>query len=172
VDTRLHHLQGEAEGVTAPDLGSLLREFYVERLGLLQRHVASARIVTDYDVNNAYQYIVAREETHVYWIHRAIVDVGAQVPPEPGPPAAPSGSPRDVMAADAAANKAFVERWTPRLAAITHARHRKMLEVVLGEMQEHERLFQQAADGRTDVIGVPLPGTVRHGVVLGTRWVE
>jgi hypothetical protein len=76
------------------------------------------------------------------------------------------------MAADADANEAFVERWTPRLAAITHARHRKMLDVVLGEMQEHGRLFRQAADGRTDVIGAAPPGTVRHGVVLGTRWVE
>jgi hypothetical protein len=172
VDARLHHLQGEAEGVSGPDLGPLLQEFYAERLGLLQRHVASAAVVTDYDVNNAYQYIIAREETHVYWVHRAILDVGATVPSDPASLLAPTGRPLDVMAADAAANHAFVQRWTPRLAPITHARHRKMLEVILGEMQEHERLFQQAADGRTDIIGTPVAGTVRHGVVLGTRWVE
>jgi hypothetical protein len=172
VDARLHHLQGEAEGVTAATLGPLLQEFYGERLALLQRHVASAQVVSDYDVNNAYQYVIAREETHVYWVHRAILDVGGSVPADPAGAATPTGQPRDVMAADAAANRAFVERWTPRLPAITHARHRKMLEVVLGEMQEHERLFQQAAEGRTDIIGIPLAGTVRHGAVLGTRWVE
>jgi hypothetical protein len=61
---------------------------------------------------------------------------------------------------------------TPRSAAITHARHRKMLQVVIGEMQEHQRLFAQAGEGRTDVIGVPLAGTTRHGSVLSTRWVE
>ncbi len=64
-------LQGEAEGVTPTDLAPLLREFYAERLALLQRHVVSARGIGDYDVNNAYQNVVAREETHVYWVHRA-----------------------------------------------------------------------------------------------------
>jgi hypothetical protein len=158
--------------VTASTLAPLLREFYAERLALLQRHVASAQVVSDYDVNNAYQYVIAREETHVYWVHRAILDVGGTVPADAAAPAVPGGNPRDAVVADAAANHAFVQRWTPRLPAITHARHRKMLEVVLGEMQEHERLFQQAGDGRTDIIGTPAPGTIRHGVVLGTRWVE
>ena len=89
------------------------------RLALLQRHVASARTVTDYDINNAYQYIVAREETHVYWVHRALLDVGATVPADAGraddrrraacatsPPATPR------------ANHAFVDTWTPRVAAV------------------------------------------------------
>lgn len=158
--------------MTPTDLAPLLREFYTERLALLQRHVTSARGVSNYDVNNAYQYVIAREETHVYWVHRAILDVGATVPAAPGDAGAPSGSERDLAAADAAANKAFVAKWTPKVAEVTHARHRKMLQVVLGEMQEHERLFQQAGEGRTDIIGVPVAGTERHGVVLGTRWVE
>jgi hypothetical protein len=158
--------------VTPTDLAPLLRDFYTERLALLQRHVASARGVAGYDVNNAYQYVIAREETHVYWVHRAILDLGGTVPAGADDAGAPSGGERDLAAADASANQAFVAKWTPKVAAVTHARHRKMLQVVLGEMQEHGRLFQQAGEGRTDIIGVPVAGTVRHGVVLGTRWVE
>ncbi len=172
VDARLHHLQGEAKGVTPSDLSPLLREFYVDRLAVLQRHVASARLVTDYDVNNAYQYVVAREETHVYWVHRALLDAGGTVPAEFTPTDVASGSVRDIAGGDAAANQAFVDKWAPRVDTVTHARHRKMLQVILGEMQEHRRLFAQAAEGRTDVIGVPLAGTQRTGVVLDTRWVE
>jgi hypothetical protein len=174
VDARLHHLQGEAEGVTPTELAPLLREFYDERLALLQQHVASAQVVTDYDVNNAYQYVIAREEVHVYWVHRALLDVGAMVPASvDGPGTRAKGRIwTEVATADAAANHAFVARWTPRVATVTNARHRKMLEVILGEMQEHERLFAQAGQGRTDVIGIPVAGTVRVGAVLGTRWVE
>jgi hypothetical protein len=168
----VHHLQGEAEGVTPTDLAPLLREFYTERLALLQRHVASARAIGDYDVNNAYQYVIAREETHVYWVHRAILDIGGTVPPDPVAVETPTGKARDVSAADAAANHAFVQKWTPRVASVTHARHGKMLQVILGEMQEHERLFAQAGEGRTDIIGIPVAGTVRAGAVLSTRWVE
>lgn len=158
--------------MTPADLVPLLRDFYSERLAILQRHVASAHRVGDYDVNNAYQHVVAREETHLNWVHRAILDVGGTVPADPSEPADPSGSLRDIASADAAANKAFVAKWAPRVAAVGHARHRKMLEVVLGEMQEHERLFAQAGEGRTDIIGVPVAGTTRVGAVLGSRWVE
>lgn len=158
--------------MTPSDLAPLLRDFYSARVALLERHVASAAGVGDYDVNNAYQYVVAREETHVYWVHRALLDIGAAVPTDPGKAARPSGSWREIAQADAAANQAFITTWSPRVATVTHARHRKMLEVILGEMQEHQRIFAQAGEGRTDVIGVPVAGTVRHGAVLGTRWVE
>jgi hypothetical protein len=47
-----------------------------------------------------------------------------------------------------------------------------MLTVMLGEMLEHRRLFEQAAAGRTDLIGTALPINERRGVVLGTRWIE
>lgn len=160
--------------MTPTDLAPLLHEFHAERLSLLQRHVDSARFITDYDVNNAYQNVVARDETHVYWVHRAILDCGATVPAEPDSRLveAPRRAGTDIAAADAAANHDFVAKWTSRVAAVTHARHRKMLEVILGEMQEHERLFAQAGQGRTDIIGTPVTGTVRAGNVLATRWVE
>jgi hypothetical protein len=47
--------------VTPTELQTLIREFYLERLALLMQHEAAARFVTDYDVNNAYQYIINRE---------------------------------------------------------------------------------------------------------------
>jgi hypothetical protein len=168
----VHLLQGETEGVTPTDLAPLLREFYVQRLALLQRHVASACRITNYDINNAYQYIVAREETHVYWVHRALLDVGEPVPADQPEPTTPSGSVADIAAGDASASQAFIDTWTPRVETVTHARHRKMLQVILGEMQEHRRLFAQAAEGRVDLIGTPMVGTERVGAVLHTRWVE
>lgn len=158
--------------MTPTDLAPLLAAFYSERLALLQRHVASARAVTDYDVNNAYQYVVAREETHLLWVHKAILDVGGTVPAAPAEPSTPAGGVRDIATADAAANQAFVAAWTPKVATVVHARHRKMLQVILGEIQEHQRLFAQAGEGRIDVIGTPVAGTTRVGAVLGTRWVE
>jgi len=158
--------------VIPSDLVPLLAECYTDRLALLQRHVASATHVADYDINNAYQYIAAREETHVYWLHRAILDVGGTVPADPPAPAVARAGLRELAAADARANAAFVDKWAPRVKGISHARHRKMLEVVLGEVQEHRRLFEQAAEGRTDVIGTSLHGADHRGVVLGTRWVE
>ena len=131
--------------MTPTDLAPLLRDFYSERLALLQRHVTSARGVSNYDVNNAYQYVIAREETHVYWVHRAILDVGATVPAASGDAGAPSGSERDLASADAAANQAFVAKWTPKVAEVTHARHRKMLQVVLGEIDIQPRVGQGGA---------------------------
>lgn len=158
--------------MTPTHLASWLRDFYVERLALLEQHVVSARGVGDYDVNNAYQNVVARDETHVYWVHQALLDVGGTVPAPAGGVSASTATGRGLAAADAAANQAFVAKWTPKVEEVTHARHRKMLLVVLGEMQEHQRLFQQAAEGRIDIVGVPMAGTVRTGTVLGTRWVE
>jgi hypothetical protein len=168
----VHHLQGEAEGVTPAELAPLLAECYTDRLALLQRHVVSAVHVGDYDVNNAYQYVIAREETHVYWLHRALLDVGAAVPADPPTPSVSPAGIRELAAADGRASAAFVEKWTPRVQTVSHARHRKLLEVILGEVLEQRRLFEQAAEGRTDVIGIPLPGIERQGAVLGTRWVE
>jgi hypothetical protein len=39
-------------------------------------------------------------------------------------------------------------------------------------MLEHARLFEQAAQGRTDIIGTALPIHTRRGTGLGTRWIE
>ena len=47
-----------------------------------------------------------------------------------------------------------------------------MLGVVLGEMLEHQRLFEQASEGRTDIIGTALPINERRGKVIDRRWIE
>ena len=49
---------------------------------------------------------------------------------------------------------------------VTNARHKGMLKVILGEMLEHKRLFDQAAAGNKDLIGTSL-AINRVGQVLG-----
>lgn len=163
--------------MTPSDLQALLRDFYVDRLTLLMQHEASARHVSDYDVNNAYQYIIAREETHVSWLQHALLDLGVTLPSEPSrPEVKPSRKGHDavleVSGTDGRDNQRFVEKWRDRVDQVSHARHRGMLKVILGEMLEHARLFEQAAAGRTDMTGTSLPMHTRRGTVLGTRWVE
>jgi hypothetical protein len=175
VDPGLHHLQGKAEGVTH-DLSHLLRDFYPARLTLLMRHEDVARHVDDYDVNNAYQNIIGREETHVSWLQHALLDLQAPIPPDPARAAVPApgkGAGWKALAAeDSRANQEFVDAWRPRVETVTHARHKGMLKVVLGEMLEHRRLFDQAAAGRADLMGSHLAINARRGVVADTRWME
>jgi Mn-containing catalase len=161
--------------VTNPELIDLVTVFLRERTTLLQRHEEVAKQVTDYDVNNTYQYIVAREETHVSWLQQALLDLGAQIPAEPPRPTlalVKSGGWKTLAAEDARANEEFVTRWRPKVEEITHARHQGMLTVLLGEMLEHKRFFDQAAAGRTDLLGLALPINQHSGSVIATRWVE
>ncbi len=163
--------------MTPSDLQKLLREFYLERLALLMRHEAAARLISDYDVNNAYQYIINREETHVSWLQNALMDVGDQIPSDPAALAVSASRKaadalRELTAQDARGNQQFVEKWRDRIEDVSNARHQGMLRVILGEMIEHQRLFQQASEGRTDVIGKAMPIHERRGKVLPTRWVE
>jgi hypothetical protein len=163
--------------VTPSELQQLLREFYLERLALLMRHEASARHVTDYDVNNAYQYIINREETHISWLQHALVLLGEPLPADPSSPTVGALSKAKDAAfklyeEDAHGNHQFVDKWRDRIEHVTNARHKGMLRVILGEMLEHERLFEQASEGRTDIIGTAMDIHVRRGKVMPTRWVE
>ena len=163
--------------MTPAELQQLIRTFYLERLLLLMQHEAAARFIFDYDVNNAYQNIINRDETHIAWLQNALIDVGLEIPPDPArPDIRPSKKGKDGMlelcANDARANRDFVEKWRPRIEQVTHARHKGMLRVVIGEMIEHQRLFEQAAEGRTDIIGKALPINERRGKVIDTRWIE
>jgi hypothetical protein len=173
----VHHLQGKAKGVTPAELQQLLREFYLERLTLLMQHEAAARFITDYDVNNAYQYIISREETQVSWLQHALLGTGVEIPPDPPRPVVkPTRKGNDAVlelsGLDARANRAFVDKWHDRIEQVTNARHKGMLRVILGEMLEHGRLFEQASEGRTDIIGTALPINERRGIVVDTRWIE
>ena len=164
------------------DLRQLLTEFSAERLAILNRHEAGARVVSHYDFNNTYQYVIAREETHVSWLQNALAEFDAVLPaPSKVLPVPDVGKPRKKVAIDAFRSileddartlGSFVEKWRSRIDPMTHARHRTMLNVLLGESLEHKRLFEQAAAGFEDVLGRRTDGAERVGGVLSTRWME
>jgi hypothetical protein len=182
VDARLHHLQGKTDIVKQDDLQEVLTECAAERIALLERHEAGARLVSHYDFNNAYQYVISREETHLQWLQAALAEFGATLPPPSARLAVPevpkSGKKGDVSGLrpiyddDARRLAEFVERWQSRVNAIAHARHRKMLDVILGESREHQRFFEQAAAGLEDLLGRRTGGVSRQGSVLPVRWLE
>ena len=62
------------------ELAALLQECYRDRLALTERHRAVAVHLPAYDVNNTYQYIINREETHLEWIASALSDLGVPLP--------------------------------------------------------------------------------------------
>ena len=160
--------------MSAQPLADLIRDFYLERVRLLMRHEDVAVVVTDYDANNAYQYIVAREETHLSWLLHALLDLGSPIPAEPSRGVAPSAkgdSWKGLAGDDARGNAQFVEKWRPLIEGVTNARHRGMLNVILGEMLEHKRLFDQAAEGRKDLIGKSLEINDHSGTVMPVRFV-
>ena len=155
------------------NLAELLRDMYLERVSLLMRHEDVAQVITDYDINNAYQYIIAREQTHLSWLQHALLDVGAKLVDDPqrGPTLSAKGDAWKAFASeDAAANARFVEKWRPKVETVTHARHKGMLKVILGETLEHKRLFDQAAIGRRDLIGKSLDINDHSGDVMASRW--
>lgn len=159
------------------DLLALLQEFYRDELSALLRHQAGACFVTQYDANNTYQYIVNREDTHLAWIGQAIAELGGAVPDvaDGGRQVAGKGdaAARAVADEDAREAQAFVDRWRPRVDAMTNARHAKMLRVILGEKLEQKRFFEQALAGRTDLLGRRGEQLgPAFGEVLPTRWVE
>jgi hypothetical protein len=185
VDQVLHHLQGKTEGVTTTsqrDLQALLTAVAAERLSILERHEAGARVVGHYDFNNTYQYVVSREETHLQWLQSALAELASQLPGSSSTIPVPAvqkkgrtqdaGAYRGILEDDAKTLRAFVERWRPKVDALTHARHRTMLGVILGESLEHARLFEQAASGFEDVLGRRTEHASRVGEVLPTRWQE
>ena len=159
------------------DILPLLQEFHRDKLAALLRHQASARLVGQYDVNNTYQYIVNREETQLSWIAKAIEELGGAVVDQTELDRTVSGNRDDAahatIEADAGDAQAFVDRWRPRIDAMTNARHAKMLRVVLGEVLEQKRFFEQALAGRTDLLG-RRGATLgpSHGEVLSSRWIE
>jgi hypothetical protein len=160
--------------VSAQPLADLIRDFYLERVRLLMRHEDVAAVVPDYDANNAYQYIVAREQTHLSWLLHALLDLGVPMPADPSRGAAPSVKGegwKGLAGDDARGNAQFVEKWRPRIEGVTHARHKGMLAVILGEMLEHKRLFDQAAEGRKDLIGTSLEINDHSGTVMPVRFV-
>lgn len=177
MDPRVQDLQGKAERVKPAETLSRFMDAYAEKAALLRRHEAVARVAGQYDVNNAYQYVIARESQHLDWLAEAVRDLGGSVPVPPDGADAPVTAKGDealrrLVLEDATAIDAFVAAWRPRIAGISHARHSLVLDLMLGEMQEHARLFHQASAGRLDLLGRRTGGERTRGAVLPTRWVE
>ena len=159
------------------DLAAILLEFHKGKLTLRQRHVAVARKVADYNANNTYQYVINREDVHLSWLEAALAELETRVPADLPEPALPSlvwnESFVPMVAQDANDAAAFVAGWRPRLEAITHARHRNLLNVILGETLEQKRFFDQALAGRQDLLGRRGEQVgPSHGEVLPSRWIE
>jgi hypothetical protein len=159
---------------SAPTQRALLQEAYRDRLALLQRHIAGATRIGDYEFNNTYQYVIGREEIHVQWVRDAVVDLGGDVPADPPALAVPEGKgvagERAILEDDVRGGKAFVEKWRPRIDQVRNVRHRKMLEVMLGEVIEQTRFFELALAGRDDLLGRRMPGASTGDGVLPVRW--
>jgi hypothetical protein len=162
--------------VSTQELAHLIRDFYLERTALLMRHEDVATRIQDYDINNAYQNIIGREQTHLSWLQHALLDLGAESPADPARLDVSAGKGADAWQAlageDAQSAARFVEKWRAKVEDVSNARHKGMLKVILGEMLEHKRLFDQAAAGRRDLIGTSLAINDHSGVVMGARWVE
>ena len=159
------------------DLLPLLEEFHREKLGMMLRHQAGARLISQYDVNNTYQYIVNRDDVQLSWLETAIRELGGTVPGQSDAPRGGSGTSADqarrVLQEDSQESQAFVDRWRPRVDAMANARHGKMLKLILGEVLEQKRFFDQALAGRTDLLGRRGAQVgPSHGQVLPARWIE
>ena len=161
--------------MTSAELLEFVSAFYRDKLSMRNRHVAAARHVADYNVNNTYQYIVNRDDTHVRWLQDAIVDLGGTPEEQPVPDLKPEGkadaAQRSVVTADRDAAAKFIERWTPKVEALPNARHRTMLRVMIGEIAEQVRFFEQALAGRDDLLGRRADGAGTGDGVMANRWV-
>jgi hypothetical protein len=163
--------------VTANELTALLLEFTRDKLALRERHIQGAKRVGNYDFNNTYQYIINREDAQVSWLSEALAELGAQLPegvaavPLP-PDEKRAAAEHAVIADDASQLRQFLDKWRARVKTMTNARHRLMLEVVLGETVEHERFFEQMLAGRDDVLGRRTGGQSTGGGVLPVRWLK
>ena len=160
------------------DVVALLQDFAREKLASLMRHQAAARLVSQYDLNNTYQYVINREEVQLSWLAKAIEELGGVVPADvPAVDRSPVGKAADAARAvideDGREAQAFVDRWRRRISTMPNARHAKMLGVILGEELEAKRFFEQALAGRTDLLG-KRGETLgpSHGEVLASRWIE
>ena len=160
--------------MTATELLEFLSAFYRDKLTVRNRHVAAARFVADYNVNNTYQYVINRDDMQVRWLQDAIVDTGG-TPEEQAVPDLDPGKGKDlerrVITADRDAARKFVERWRDRVESLPNARHRSMLRVILGETLEQQRFFDQALAGREDLLGRRADGAGTGDGVMATRWV-
>jgi hypothetical protein len=157
--------------VSPAELLTFLNEFHRDTLALFKARQANAQSVTAYDANNGYQQVLGRQEVHLRWLADAIAALGGAAADTPDLVSGKASreSAKSIIDADAVSQKAFVDRWSPRVATVTHARHGKMLGLILGEMKEHLRVLQQAAESRADLLGRHSDGKILRGSVMAAR---
>jgi bacterioferritin (cytochrome b1) len=157
--------------VSPAELLTFLNEFHRETLDLFKARQTNAQSVAAYDANNGFQQVLGRQEVHLRWLSDAIADLGGTHADSLDHVSGKASreSAKSIIETDARNQSAFIERWTPRVATVTNARNRKMLELILGEMQEHLRFLQQAAENRSDLLGRHSDGKVLRGSVMAAR---
>ena len=157
------------------ELIALLQECYRDRLALAEHHRAVAVHVPGYDINNTYQYLINREETHLEWLGAALKELGAPLPDPPDGPSLTIQRGKDAWRAlvqdDVRRGQEFAATWRPRVESLSHARNQTMLRLMLGEMQEQTRLLEQALSGEAHLLGRNGEGAGTRGVVAGSRWI-
>ncbi len=162
--------------MTSAELKALLEEFYRDKLAARNRHVAAARLIGSYEFNNTYQYVINRDDLQLSWLRNVLSELSATLPELPEPEVRVDGKGTDaerrIITEDRDGTQQFVDRWRPRVEMVTHARHRGMLRVILGETLEQRRFFEQALAGREDLLGRRPDGVGTGGGVMPSRWVE
>lgn len=160
------------------DLAAALNEIHHDKLALRQRHAAVATQVSDYEFNNTYQYVIAREDVHLSWLEAALAELQI-TPDDVALPVLPARGKKEsflpLVTDDAKGAADFVTKWRGRADDITNARHRSMIQVILGETLEQKRFFDQMLAGRDDLLGRRSNGANSPGTgdgVLAERWRE
>jgi hypothetical protein len=151
---------------------ALLQEFHRESLPR-SSGTRRARDWSDSMTPTTPTIIINREATQLSWIEAAIRELGGPVAGVAAGPGPAGSTAEAIFDEDVSDSRAFVERWRPRVEALTHARHRQMLRVILGEVLEQQRFFEQARAGRTDLLGRRGEEVgARVGSVMADRWIE
>ncbi len=160
-----------------PLLIELHRDKFIER----QRHVAVAKLVSDYEFNNAYQYLINREDEHLTWLEAGIEDLGGTPSSVPDATATaatgtnkknPNEKFMPLVAEDSKSAEQLVAKWRPKVAGIQSDRHRKLAGVILGETLEQKRFFDQMLAGQDDLLGRRMKGASTGDGVMPVRWIE
>jgi DnaK suppressor protein len=158
VDPGVHLLQGKTELVTSAEMRELLREFHRDKHVMRHTHASAARFVTDYDFNNTYQYILAREDMHLRWLVDAVTDLGGDVDESPVPDLQVPGKGREAQEAVIAADRdgrTAVSSTRGCLAsrACRMPGTRRCSASFWARPLEHRRFFDLALAGRSDLLG-------------------
>jgi hypothetical protein len=155
----------------------LLRELHRDKMTMYLRHIAVAKLVSDYEFNNAYQYVINREDTHLTWLEAAITEFGGTPDTVDAPHVDPAMGKKNekflpLVIQDAAQAQQFVAKWKPRAAEIRSDRHRKLVGVIIGETAEQQRFFDQVVAGQDDLLGRRMAGASTGDGVMPVRWVQ